>query len=369
MKVTIRFSTLADAFAALMLANSGKEVLLIVPDTLWHLRRGVIMCRFLEEGVFGGGNKAMSQYGYNELASAAEYLHIVSSNTVYPEVVYAVQDKNFLRDFANHFRQKAYREISRPDKDVAILRSDVSISSDKVLRTAPAYRINYSRLVVALLRTLKTLGSEYKIVGVGECSDVVPIVNNDNSSFDEYNYYRLDVSASPTIWKSVYIPAGVWLYSRSGDFYIVAKTGVDVAKVLAESFDGYVLPDGALDNPIKISVSSNDLPMEALISAGNTIESTEGIERAKILDVDRLRLDGGKFEFSPSMADVVGYADYWYDIVKRLGINVAEFRDAVFDFGTNIEAIVDDTYNLYPTYHNGTTAFRAAVNNWISKEL
>lgn len=369
MKVTIRFSTLADAFAALMLANCGREVVLVVPNTLWHLHRGVIMCRFLEEGVFGGNSKTMSQYGYNELASAADILHTISPNTIYPEVVYAVQDKNILRDFANHFRQKAYREISRPDKDVAILRSNISIGIDKVLRTAPAYRINYFRLVVALLRTLKKLGAEYKIVGDAECDDVAPFVKNDNLSLEEYNFYRLDVSASPTNWKSVYIPVGVWLYSRSNDFFIVAKASIDVAKVLSESFDGYILPDGALQQPLKIKVSSNDLPMEALIAARNTIEISEGINNAKIFDTDSFRLDGGKFEFSPSMADVVGYADYWYDIIKRLGINVAEFRDAVFDFGTNIETIVDDTYNLYPTYHNGTAAFRAAVNNWISTEL
>ncbi|MBO4772123.1 MAG: hypothetical protein J5595_06260 [Bacteroidales bacterium] len=346
MKVDINFTTLSDAFAALMLAAGGAEVHLDVPQSLWQLRGGLIMCRFLEEGIFGGNDGAKGLFDYRQLTSAAEALHSISPNTVYPEVVYAVQDRNFLRDFANHFRNKAYRDISRPDGDVQVLREGVSLKPGKVLRCAPAYRINYQRLVVAMLRTLRNLGGSYTLGGS---------VAIDNKNTVDYQYYRLDASMSPTVWKSVYLPGGVWLYSRSNDFYILAKSGVDVVAALSEVFDGFQLPEGALQNPLEINLSDLDLPFEALLTASQKY------------DFDLLKLptlDGGNFEFSPSMADVVCYADYYFDMVKRLDINVNEFRDAVFDYGTHIEEIVNDTYDLYPEYHNGVKSFRAAVQRW-----
>ena len=351
MKVDINFTTLSDAFAALMLAARGEEVHLDVPQTPWQLRGGLIMCRFLEEGIFGGNDGAKGLFDYRQLSSAAELLHSISPNTVYPEVVYAIQDRNILRDFANHFRNKAYRDISRPDGDVQVLREGVSLKPGKVLRCAPAYRINYQRLVVAILRTLRNLGGSYT-VGGSVAVDSPNVVN--------YQYYRLDASMSPTVWKSVYLPGGVWLYSRSNDFYILAKSGVDVAKMLDEVFDGFQLPEDALQNPLEIALSDYDLPFEALLSASQKND----------FDLSKMPvLDGGNFEFKPSMADVVGYADYYFDMVKRLDINVHEFRDAVFDYGTHIEDIVNDTYDLYPVYHNGVKAFRAAVEKWSRGEV
>ena len=347
----INFTTLSDAFAALMLAARGEKVILSMPEKLWHLRGGVIMCRFLEEGIFcNDGAKGL--FDYRQLTSAAESLHTISPNTVYPEAVYAVQEKNFLRDFANHFRQKAYRDISKPDDNVTLLRDGVAMRIGKVLRCAPAYRINYQRLVVAILRTLRNLGSDYKIIN----EDSAPIDGN----CTKYQYFRLDASMSPTVWKSVYLPSGVWLYSRSNDFYILVKSGVDVVSALSEVFDGFQLPKGALQNPLEIALSDLDLPFEALLSASQKND----FELSKMP-----ALDGGNFEFSPSMADVVGYADYYFDMVKRLDINVHEFRDAVFDYGTHIEEIVNDTYDLYPEYHNGVKAFRAAVAKWREQEI
>ena len=351
MKVDINFTTLSDAFAALMLAARGEEVHLEVPETLWHLRGGLIMCRFLEEGIFGGNDGAKGLFDYRQLSSSAELLHSISPNTVYPEVVYAVQDRNILRDFANHFRNKAYRDISRPDDDVQVLRDGVSLKPGKVLRCAPAYRVNYQRLVVAILRTLRNLGGSYTVGSFGV---------DDAHNVANYQYYRLDTSMSPTVWKSVYLPGGVWLYSRSNDFYILAKSGVDVAAALNDAFDGFQLPEGALQNPLEIALSDLDLPFEALLSASQKND----------FDLSKMPvLDGGNFEFKPSMADVVGYADYYFDMVKRLDINVHEFRDAVFDYGTHIEDIVNDTYDLYPKYHNGVKAFRAAVEKWRMGEV
>lgn len=352
MKNNIRFTTLSDAFAALMLAGRGEEVCLDVPKTLWHLRGGAIMCRFLEEGIFGGNDGAKGRFGYDDLTSAAESLHTISPNTVYPEAVYAVQDRNILRDFANHFRQKAYRDISKPDDRVQLLRDGVTMRNGKVLRSAPAYRINYQRLVVAILRTLHNLGSDYKIIN----ENPAPI----DGQVTRYQYFRIDALLSPTVWKSVYMPSGVWLYSRSNDFYILAKSGVDVVAALSEVFDGFQLPDGALQNPLEINLSELDLPFEALLSASQKFD----------FDLSKLpTLDGGNFEFSPSMADVVGYADYYFDMVKRMDIDVHEFRDAVFDYGTHIEEIVNDTYDLYPEYHNGVKSFRAAVQRWRENEI
>ena len=352
MKNNIRFTTLSDAFAALLLAARGEEVCLDVPQTLWQLRGGLIMCRFLGEGIFGGNDGAKGLFDYRQLISAAEALHSISPNTVYPEAVYAVQDRNILRDFANHFRNKAYRDISKPDDRVQLLRDGVAMHDGKVLRSAPAYRINYQRLVVAILRTLRNLGSDYKIIN----ENPAPI----DSQVTRYQYFRIDASLSPTVWKSVYMPSGVWLYSRSNDFYILAKSGVDVVTALSEVFDGFQLPDGALQNPLEINLSDLDMPFEALLSASQTYD----------FDLSKLPvLDGGNFEFSPSMADVVGYADYYFDMVKRMDIDVHEFRDAVFDYGTHIEEIVNDTYDLYPEYHNGVKSFRAAVARWRENEI
>ena len=115
-----------------------------------------------------------------------------------------------------------------------------------------------------------------------------------------------------------------------------------------------------MQNSLEIALSDLDLPFEALLSASQKYD----------FDLSKMPvLDGGNFEFSPSMADVVGFADYYYDMVKRLDIRVGEFRDAVFDYGTHIEEIVNDTYDLFPEYHKGEKAFRAAVEKWRMGEV
>ena len=80
-------------------------------------------------------------------------------------------------------------------------------------------------------------------------------------------------------------------------------------------------------------------------------------------------LDGGNFEFSPSMADVVGFADYYYDMVKRLDWSAGTHQNYFSDYGTHIEEIVNDTYDLFPEYHKGEKAFRAAVEKWSRGEV
>lgn len=355
MKVTLRIGTLADFYTALILANNGFEVDAIASESLIR-RGGLIVCRFLEEGIFDGVSGGNNNSRYDELTSAASLLHSVSPNTVYPEVIYAVQDRNVLRDFANHFRQKAYRDISKPEEGVKVLRDGVKLRNGKVLRCAPAYRVNYERLVVSIVRTIKKLGGNL-------------VLDNDtphaNPSVDTvYQYIRLNAEQSPTVWKSVFLPGGVWLYSRSGDFYILARKGVDVASVLNESFDGFHLPENALEGAAEISLCEDDMPFEALLTAQHSVINDYNIASAQMPV-----LDGSNFQFSPSMADVVGYADYYYDMVKRLDIGIGEFRDAVFDYGTNIEAIVNDTFDYFPVYHNGLKSFRAMVAKWKESEL
>ena len=69
------------------------------------------------------------------------------------------------------------------------------------------------------------------------------------------------------------------------------------------------------------------------------------------------------------MPDIIGYADAQFDLVKRDGININSFKNAVFDFGTGIEEIINTTYDLFPIFHSGAKAFEEAVNQYKKNEL
>lgn len=357
-------------YASVILAYNGVEVELQVPRSHFLLSGGIIMCRFVDEGVFGG--MQYPDLSYSAVQKSAEILHAMSPNTVYPDRVSAVQDKSLMRDFANHFRGKAFRDVYEAS-DTDIFSDGYVLHSRKTLKRAPAYRINYSRLVVSLLRTLQDLGSHYVYVdGVGSMSNS-SVVDVPNPAFSTtYNIYKVS-GTSPLRTRPLYIPDGIWMFNRCGECYIATFGPKNLEVVLPQVFSSHSFSNSQLHSIGSFCMEREDLPLEALALA---IGGMDGFLKkcgiapiANPKDLAALRLNGSNFDFQPSMADVVGYADYYFDMVKRMDIQVDVFKNAVFDYGTNIDTIVNDTYDLYPQYRNGALAFQAAIDKWKMQEL
>lgn len=360
MSFTIDFDSLMDGYAALLLQCGGVDVELRVPEECVWLSHELIVCGFFDSGVFTGADAGAESY--RSIESAYETLNAMSPNTIYMERAFAVQPRNAVRDFVNYFRGKAFRDVYSPD-DVNGLRlsSGCTLADGKVLKRAPAYRFNASRHVVSLLRTIAANGGH--IVRRPAGGHVV--------GDSELAIYRIPNGMAPAPMNTVFLPEGVWLFNRCSDSYMAVLGGVDAAGAVTSAFTGCSVSADRVTELIRISCNKDDYePLSAWVRACRYVESRRAeLGMGGVFDISSLRLDGSAFVFQPSAPDVLGYADYWFDTVKRMGIDVNAFRNAVYDYGTHIEDIVNDTYDLYPKYHNGPTAFDEAVMAWKAREL
>ncbi len=346
MSFTIVFNTLADAYRALMLSARGQKVLLRVPEGLPALHGNVIVCGFVSDTIFAG--QGGSSVGYDRLLQSCELLCSMMPNTIYAERAFAVQDRNIVRDFSNFFRGRQYRHIyesSRPPQFAGC-----SLDGGKVLKRAPAYRLNYSRHLVSVLRTIHGLG------GTVELTHQDP---DAGSTAQRLAIYTMPNAKAPAPANTLYLQGGVWLYNRCGCSYMAVEPHVEnPLQIVGQCLDGCQLSDADLSMVATVPWGGPDSPLEAWDAV-----------MQEYPDIRNIQMDGCGFEFSPSSPDVLGYADYCFDMVKRMGIDVNIFRNAVYDYGTHIEDIVNDTYDLYPQYHSGPMAFEAAVQRWSGSEL
>ena len=359
MSFTIDFDSLMNGYIALMLQCNGVDVELRVPEHCGWMCGDVIFCGFFSSDVFTGRDSHMESYA--SIERAYETLNAMSPNTIYMERAFAVQDRNLMRDFVNHFRGKAFRDVYESQvSGNPCLSAGCQLTGRLVFKRAPAYRFNASRHVVSLLRTLKARGAS---VVMGGCAGA------DGGSF--LSIYSIPNGITPVPQNTVMLPGGVWLFNRCSSSYVAVLDGGNPAGAIREAFDGCALADGDIAELARVSYDiNNDDPLNAWAKACRYLdEHGRGFGISCPVDMSSLRLDGSDFEFRPSAPDVLGYADCWFDTVKRMGINVNTFRNAVYDYGTHIEDIVNAAYDLYPVYHNGPTAFDEAVRDWKSREL
>jgi hypothetical protein len=358
-----KFKSLTDAFSALLLAYNGEKVLLEVPENLNHIKRDIRIARFIDDTVFRI-DKRKNDYTFSELSDAAEKISKISPNTFYTEKIYALSEKNSLRDFANHFRKKSYRSIYDSSDDI-ILKENYNFDSKYTLKSAPAYRCNYTRLAISLIKTLRDLGSDYVITDTFSTTE--PYLNEeDNILPTEYEQYLLKTENSPLKSTSLYIPNGIYMYHRCNDFYISVENTKALENFLPSVIKGYDFQDNLIIEKQVIPFYEEDWPLEAYVLAELCVKMDL---KRDLKDLSGLRLHDSNFKFSPSVADVIGYSDYNFDLVKRMGIDVNSFKNATFDFGTAIEDIINTTYDLYPKYHNGQKSFEEAIRLYKENEL
>ena len=271
---------------------------------------------------------------------AAQTIHGVAPNLVYPEQAYIAIKGRLSAWFS--FGYMASKEQQN------VFREDVTLADGFALKSTPAYRVNYSRLMTACTRTLTQGGCE-----VLNSALATPEVNSLPVMMMEGA-----LRFSP-VKKSLMIPfndAEIWLINRGNSFFIIGINICD-AQLMVDTIN-QVLPHAGIylknfSNPILFNINKLDMSFEAWL---------------KDVNAETIWLDGCKFPFSPSAPDVIGYADMKYDEVKRMGVDVTTFKNAVFDFGTHIDEIIEDTYNLFPDYHNGGKAFEVAVERWKNSE-
>jgi len=356
MSFTIVFNTLADAYRALMLSCGGHQVLLRVPGSHPLLVRDVIVCGFVSESIFQGPSD--SGISYDRLMNAYDSLNALSPNTIYAERAFAVQPRNIARDFANMFRSRQYRQIYESQTPPRF--AGCALSDAKVLRRAPAYRLNLSRHLVAVLRTIHSLGGRVEIGDRGADGDHTCCLHTAACApADTLGMYTIPNGKAPAPANTLYLEGGVWLYNRCSTSYMAIRGDVaDAMAIVRDALPGCALAQDDAEMVASIPWSAMHRPLDAWAAIQ---------EESSLLSPEKM--DGGDFEFAPSRPDVLGYSDYCFDLVKRMDIDVNLFRNAVYDYGTHIEDIINDTYDLYPQYHSGPKAFDAAVARWRENEL
>ncbi|MBQ3657952.1 MAG: hypothetical protein II956_14120 [Bacteroidales bacterium] len=360
-----KFKSLADGFSALLLTFNGEKVLLEIPENLTFIKENFILSRFIDENVFDKKNEKKF-FAFSDSDRAFNILNTISPNTVYQEKVFCAEKKDKLRDFFNKFKSKGYRKISSTKENI-FSDDKFSLSKTCVLKSAPSYRCNYSRLIISILKTIKKLGSDY--VFAPDFSDTKGFVKplNDIPVFN-YIQRKLSTENSPLkAGKTLYIPHGNYLFHRCGDFYVTSYGEKDLEDFLPAIINNYSFSKDEIKEISTAEFFAEDLPLDAYLIAEQSVK--KHFLNKDLKDISELRLCGGDFSFSPSMPDVIGYADAQFDLVKRDGINVNTFKNAVFDFGTEIEEIINITYDLLPKYHGGQQAFEEAIKQYKEKEL
>ncbi len=360
-----KFKSLADGFSALLLAFNGEKVFLEIPENLIFIKQNFILSRFINENVFDKKNEKKF-FAFSDSARAFKILNTISPNTIYPETVFCAEKKDRLRDFFNKFKSKGYRKIAKSKENI-FDDEKFSLTKDYVLKTAPSYRCNYSRLVISIIKTLRHLGSNYDFVP--EFSPEKGFIKPLND-IPVFNYFqrRLSAEKSPLkAGKPLYIPNGNYLFQRCNDFYITSYGEKDFENLLPSIINNYRFSKDDIQEISSAEFFEEDLPLDAYLIAEQNVK--KHFLNKDLKDILSLRLSGGDFTFSPSMPDVIGYADAQFDLVKRDGININSFKNAVFDFGTGIEEIINLTYDLFPTYHTGQKAFEEAVKQYKKNEL
>ncbi|MBR6177207.1 MAG: hypothetical protein IKQ70_04900 [Bacteroidales bacterium] len=272
--------------------------------------------------------------------SAAQTIHRIAPNLVYPEKAYIAAKGRLSALFS--FGSLASK--NQPD----VLRNDVSLAEGFVLKSAQAYRVNYSRLMTACARTLAQ----------GRCELLDSVQASPEVNSLPVVMLEGVLRGSP-VKKSLMIPfndAEIWLINRGNSFYIIGINICDT-HLIVDIVNSVLHHAGVylknFSKSILFNINKLDMFFEAWL---------------KDVDASSVSLDGCAFPFSPSAPDVIGYADMKFDEVKRMDVDVTTFKNAVFDFGTHIDEIIEDTYNLYPEYHNGAKAFDAAVERWKNAE-
>lgn len=326
--LNIKYKSLSDGFSALFYALNGEKVLLEIPENMTFLKENLIIPLFVENNFSSQKNSTM--FGFAALEKAAKTLNILSPNTFYKENIYAfTQESNPLKNLTDKFLKK-------------VIVADENFNGI-IVKTAPGYRCNYSRLVISVIKTLRDLGSDYVLVSENAGNNVEPYL--------KYSFYKT-TQPEENKYKTIYFPkSGIYLFSRCGEHYAISEN--------AENFtETGVKP---LEKTAEVNFREEDLPLQAFLTAKKYVKPAKELET--------LRLNGSGFEFSPSMPDVIGYADAQFDLIKRDGVNINDFKNAVFDFGTHIEEIIDLAYSLHKEFPKAQKAFEEAVKSYKKNEL
>ena len=351
-----KYKTLSDMFSALILAFNKEKVELEIPENLTFIKENIILPHFISENVFQKNNEKLF-FDFSSLEQTAGLLHKISPNTFYPENICCAVRKNHLRDFINLFKSKGYREISSFKGEI-FSSGDFSLNQDFTLKTAPAYRCNYSRLIISMIKTINDLG--------GKCTFVKSADENPERRVFKYTLQKFKAEISPLKFQTLYIPQGCYLFSRCNDFYIATEENNGMEEILPQIIQGFSLENCPAKKTVNFSLSYEDFPLEAYLIAAQNVKSLFPNKNFK--DFSTLRLNGSGFEFSPSAPDVMGYSDLQFDLIKRLGVNVNDFKNAVYDYGTHIEEIINTAYDMFGTYHNGQKAFEKATEEFLKNE-
>lgn len=278
------------------------------------------------------------------LTAAADALNRIAPNFVYSENVFIAYKKSWLNLFA--YGKNAEEESKNVFKD------GISLQKGFTLKTAPAIRVNYSRLLVSLVRTLKRNGCDVEL-----SKNSVPELNSHPTIILE------GTQKDSPIKHTLFIPlenSGIWLINRGENFYIVGENICDgqfVTDTINHTLQNSHIKPKNLKSHTSLNLSAFNEPLKAMAEIMQTI------------NLENIKLDSTDFDFSPSAPDVIGYADMKFDEVKRMDINVNTFKNAVFDYGTHIDSIIERTYDLYPQFRKGRLAFDAAIKEWEENEL
>lgn len=383
------------ALTALLLAAAGKKVCLIFKKDF--IFSNVRYVRYINEQP-ANGYKRNDNFSQKQLDRAALMLNKISPNTFYFDNCYAISKKrnvlNVLKDVVtfNSLPQK----INWQKSD--IFAENCCPSENFIVRCAKAYRMNETRFYLCLYKTIEKLGgvvlrfSQFDGLSPNGksmyfCCNAInknfEVNNAPNMNFDHAGikfkkriFLKMPVSRSP-IKKPTYINNGktdIYLFNRY-DYFCVSQQSYefsdklavvsgeisDIADVINETIDGAAFrPTDFTVQSVNV-VPAGEEPCISLLKANNLAAKLLNNNNDNIKLLENFYLFGSKFDFNPTPFAIVEYADRKFDEVKLMSVDVNRFKTAVFDFGTEIDEIINIFYDIYRNFNDGTKAFLEAV--------
>ena len=386
------------ALTALLLAATGKKVCLIFQDDFMF--SNVRYVRYINEQPVNG-YKQKSTYSQKQLDYGATILNKISPNTFYFNKCYAISwQRNILKVIKDALTLKEIPPKANWQKS-GVFADGCGPSENHIVRVAKAYRMNETRFYVSVFKTLENLGSI--VIRYSQFTGMSPngksmyfrcnklkrnfeVNNAPNMDFDPIGlklkkriFLKTPINRSP-IKQPVYInndKIDIYLFNRY-DYFCISQQAYEysdkiaaisgeisaIADIINESIDGAAFRPTDFTVQSVNTVPAGENPCVSLLKASDNVAKLLNTNKNPLSYFDKFKLVGSNFDFDPTPFNIIEYADRKYDEVKLMNVDINRFKTTVFDFGTEIDEIINNFYDIYRDFNDGTKAFLEAVKKY-----
>lgn len=369
---TLYYNTgLIGMFSALMQSMQGKKVCVIFSNN--PIENLFSQCFLINEKVFNTNADNISIKNKN---LCFEILNNLAKNLVYRESVVCNKSRNILspiiQKFSNSstdgYRFNAERFYTQVLKTIVELKGEVYIQSrlsnnntlDKIaafaaLPLGQVFEIEYNTMVDFSKEfdhyTKKILLSAPKEKFNIDCPTYIPLKEGQFYIFNRF--------------EKTFVSYQQKSQSHCANF---SKEEIEcITDTIAQIYFDSNLPKNLFKIENCLVETSLGNPINDLFYSTYVYQSIENcsFSKEKLKEIFKdFSLIGSRFSFDATKLKLIEFADMKYDEVKRMGIKVDDFKKVVFNFGTDIDTIIEYFYDLFRTSPSPKDALDKSVENF-----